>query len=123
MGGAVVDLDEARVREHLRERARGRIMHACAGCGRRCEGSRCPACQVPSPYATAEYREARKLTLATEHVCWICERPGTVKDPLTADHLVPVVRGGRSHRTQLRAAHRSCNARRGAAITNGGDTA
>ena len=53
-------------------------------------------------------------TLREETHCWICGEPGSPADPLTADHLLAVAAGGPSSRSNLRAAHLSCNSRRGA---------
>jgi len=64
------------------------------------------------------HRLARAQTLAEEQVCWLCGQPARPTDPLTADHVVPRANGGPDARWNYRAAHLSCNRRRGA---NGGD--
>lgn len=61
----------------------------------------------------ASYQAFRKRVLAEEDCCWLCGAPGTEDDPLQADHVVPLSMGGRRTRDNLRAAHRSCNVRRG----------
>lgn len=61
-----------------------------------------------------EYLRNREQVLAEEKVCWICGLPGTPDDPLTADHVIPRVRGGTHARSNLRAGHRSCNSAKGA---------
>jgi len=60
-------------------------------------------------------RLARQV-LEEERICWLCAYPARPGDPLTADHVVPVVLGGATVRENLRAAHRSCNSRRGARL-------
>jgi 5-methylcytosine-specific restriction endonuclease McrA len=42
-------------------------------------------------------------------ICWICGQPGA----LTADHIKPLSHGGSTIINNLKAAHRSCNSRRG----------
>ncbi len=56
----------------------------------------------------------RSTVLAEETVCWICGSPASLDDPLTVDHIVPDSAGGTWDRTNLRAAHETCNKRRGA---------
>jgi 5-methylcytosine-specific restriction protein A len=107
----------------------------CAGCFRTYppprRRDRCPECEK------AYYRERRKRrgsttqrglghahqhlrkqVLAEEKLCWLCGGPATGDDPLVADHVIPRSRGGATTRSNLRAAHASCNARRG----DGGST-
>jgi 5-methylcytosine-specific restriction endonuclease McrA len=47
-----------------------------------------------------------------EDRCWLCDEPGDDRDPLEVDHVVPKAQGGTDERSNLRAAHRSCNRRR-----------
>jgi 5-methylcytosine-specific restriction protein A len=62
------------------------------------------------PGSTTAWRALRAQVLARDHyVCWICGRPGAD----SADHLVRVADGGGDELANLRAAHLSCNARRG----------
>ena len=61
------------------------------------------------------YRSLRKQVLAEERACWICGHPARLGDPLTVDHVLPLALGGVNHRSNLRAAHSSCNSGRGAA--------
>ena len=63
----------------------------------------------------AEYQRARRELLAAATACAICGLPPTHDDPLTADHVVPRAHGGGAA-GNLRAAHRSCNSRRGATV-------
>jgi 5-methylcytosine-specific restriction endonuclease McrA len=64
--------------------------------------------------STRRRRKARALLLATATHCWICGQPPRPGDPLVADHLIPRAHGGPDALFNYRAAHRSCNARRGA---------
>jgi hypothetical protein len=66
------------------------------------------------------YREARAQVLLESSVCSLCGKPATADDPFVADRIVPVSQGGSSDRSNLRAAHRSCNARRAAQRGNDG---
>lgn len=63
--------------------------------------------------STRAYRKARAQVLAEERTCWICGQPARANDPLTADHVIPWIQGGTDHRSNMRAAHLSCNSRRG----------
>lgn len=67
----------------------------------------------PSIPGYATYRRNRAVVLAEEQTCWMCGRPGTPDDPLTADHVIPRSRGGSHDRRNLRAGHLSCNSARG----------
>ena len=62
----------------------------------------------------ADYRRVRAQVLREETRCWLCGQPARLGDPLTADHVVARVDGGTNTRENLRAAHASCNSRRGA---------
>jgi len=77
----------------------------CAGCGqptkRRRRGS------------THAYRKQRAITLANATACALCGRPFTADDPAETDHIVAHADGGTHAASNLRAAHRSCNRRRG----------
>ncbi|WP_413788652.1 HNH endonuclease [Micromonospora andamanensis] len=57
----------------------------------------------------AEYRRNRRDLLADDDRCWLCGKHGAN----TADHEIPLSRGGTNHRTNLRPAHKSCNSSRG----------
>ena len=92
----------------------GQLLRACNVCGRPTANRRkCPSHTSPDPRKTFAYQRARLQVLAEEHVCWICGQPAARDDPLTADHIIPVASGGSNDRRNLRAAHRSCNSRRG----------
>jgi 5-methylcytosine-specific restriction endonuclease McrA len=62
------------------------------------------------------HQQLREQVLAEEKLCWLCGKPATAGDPLVADHVIPRSRGGATTRANLRAAHASCNARRGQAV-------
>jgi 5-methylcytosine-specific restriction endonuclease McrA len=62
------------------------------------------------------YRYQRKRRGILERdggICWICSNPGAD----TIDHAVPRARGGTDEDANLRAAHGSCNYRRGSGKT------
>lgn len=61
----------------------------------------------------AEYQAERRRVLRGATVCALCGKPGTRRDPLTADHITPAAHGGGAI-GNLRPAHRSCNSARGA---------
>jgi 5-methylcytosine-specific restriction endonuclease McrA len=91
----------------------------CLGCGRLTHSTRCPPCEYRRRGTTTarglgwEHQQAAATVLANATHCWWCGQPPRPDDPLTADHLVPRARGGRSTEDNLVAAHRSCNSRRG----------
>ena len=91
---------------------------AVPGCNRHARGRHCPEHRRPSRGRT--HRKARAQTLLEEATCWLCGNPGTKADPLTADHIVPRSHGGTDTRDNYRAAHESCNKRRGAQTLRGG---
>ncbi len=104
----------------------GRQLKACNRCGRPVPITKrgpefCERCQVrpdvhihgPRPYNDPAYQANRKQVLAEEDCCALCGEPFTPADPATVDHIVPVSSGGGHERSNLRAAHRRCNARRG----------
>lgn len=108
------NIDNARLRPGLRDRTRRTISRACTRCGARTNACRC----TPVAQLDAEYNRNRRIILATSFVCWRCGKPATLGDPLEADHVTARTNGGTNKVTNLRAAHRSCNRRAGAAITN-----
>lgn len=73
-------------------------------------GSRCAHHRITRG---RQHRELRAIVLAEEMTCWICREPARVGDPLTLDHIVPLAHGGQHTRRNARAAHASCNTRRG----------
>lgn len=66
------------------------------------------------------YRRVQAQVYAEESHCWLCGRHVDQQlphnDPMarSIDHVIPKVRGGTDHRTNLRLAHRQCNSDRGA---------
>jgi 5-methylcytosine-specific restriction endonuclease McrA len=68
----------------------------------------------------ATHQRLRKQVLVEERFCWICGEPTRAGDPLEVDHVVPRSRGGKTERPNLRAAHASCNRRRGAGVERQG---
>lgn len=55
-------------------------------------------------------RTAARVIERDHGICWLCGRPGAT----TVDHVIPRARGGGHQDSNLRAAHLSCNARKGA---------
>jgi 5-methylcytosine-specific restriction endonuclease McrA len=84
-------------------------MRPCLVCGRPSPGPRCREHEIPR--RGWQHQQARA---AEEWVCWRCGKPGTLADPLTADHVIPRAHGGADARHNMRAAHSSCNKRAGA---------
>lgn len=63
------------------------------------------------------YRRLRDQVLASSGgVCHLCGKPPTLHDPLVVDHVIPIARGGQSVPENLRAAHKSCNGAKSAAL-------
>ncbi len=107
----------ARSRADVRtRRGGGTVMSAplrpCLVCGRPSGGARCSEHAIPRR-GWAHERASRQVRFE-ELSCWICGQPAKPGDPLTGDHIVPRIHGGQDVRENLRAAHRSCNSRRGA---------
>ena len=70
-------------------------------------------------YRTSAWQEAARQVVRAAAVCALCGRPPTLTDRLEADHIVPLALGGAPLALDnLRAAHKSCNARRGAQLGN-----
>jgi 5-methylcytosine-specific restriction endonuclease McrA len=70
------------------------------------------------PGRTGTYsRHAKKIRDAARAdpaaICWLCQKPFSPDDPPVADHRIPRALGGSDDITNLVAAHRSCNGRRG----------
>jgi 5-methylcytosine-specific restriction endonuclease McrA len=58
---------------------------------------------------------ARRRLLAVADRCAWCGQPARLGDPLTADHVIPLLLGG-GIEGNLVAAHRSCNSARTASV-------
>ena len=94
-------------------------LRPCLVCG---TPSRSPRCATHSlPRRGWAHEQASRQVRLEETSCWICGEPAKPGDPLTADHLVPRIHGGPDVRENMRAAHRSCNSRRGAGVRGGWD--
>lgn len=85
------------------------------------EGYAMATYQQPKPRKGLDHRAYRRATArlrANSSVCWICglqidlDLPYTDAMSFTADHVVPRSKGG-SLLGELKAAHRSCNSKRG----------
>lgn len=76
--------------------------------------TRCPGHALPK--RGAQHRRASNPVVKSATVCWICNLPPTSSDPLTADHIIPRALGGLDITSNYRAAHRSCNSRRGSKL-------
>jgi 5-methylcytosine-specific restriction endonuclease McrA len=61
----------------------------------------------------AEHQRLAKQVLSEEKACWLCGEPAHPDDRLEVDHVVPRTKGGATVRSNLRAAHASCNRGRG----------
>lgn len=87
----------------------------CLRCGQPVQGrSRCPSCTPVKAKTTARGYGARWQRIARRAIAahpW-CEACGATAD-LTADHVVPLARGG-DESMGVRVLCRPCNARRGA---------
>ena len=108
------DLDVMRLRPHLRDRTRRVILRACLGCGKPCAATRCPDCAGELATYDTEHRTNARIVKLTVRECWICGKPGTPDDPITADHIKAIIDGGTNELGNYAGAHRSCNSRRGA---------
>jgi 5-methylcytosine-specific restriction enzyme A len=93
-------------------------MTRCLGCGTRTQGSRCATCTrrrdhargttTERGYGSEHQRRARQAIAL--HPC--CSECGGMRD-LTADHIIPLARGGHPL-GPLRVLCRRCNSARGA---------
>lgn len=90
----------------------------CADCGALSAvgKARCTTCEALRQFArnrkrthySGDYRRRAALVRANATLCWLCGEGWRSGDPWQADHVVPG-----DPMSELRAAHRSCNARRG----------
>ena len=93
-------------------------LKACIVCGKPYanRGSRCDLHTIPARTGTYS-RNAAKVR-ATALVCRTCGDGPRLVDPFVAEHVVPRGYGGSDDISNLRAAHRSCNGRKGAQLGN-----
>jgi 5-methylcytosine-specific restriction endonuclease McrA len=101
--------------------ARAVIRRLCSyqgGCGRlalpgtnRCELH--PKHKVPRD---RRYRNLCALIKANAMHCGICGEEPRAGDPWVIDHVLPRAHGGSDEPSNLQAAHRSCNGRKGQSI-------
>lgn len=89
-------------------------------------GSHCPRCKTARQQAQDSFRPSRRaqgqydaeylrnkaIVMREEDTCWLCNGVSLVND--VADHVVGLAQGGTNERTNLRRAHRRCNAQRAA---------
>jgi 5-methylcytosine-specific restriction endonuclease McrA len=90
-------------------------MRACMVCGLPAPPgkSRCSLHAIRSDKGHSRRKRIARQVLAGQTVCAICGQPARDGDPLTIDHIIPIAYGGTTTPLNLRAAHRSCNSRRG----------
>lgn len=60
------------------------------------------------------FTRALLAALVQEHgsTCWLCERP-VADEPVSGDHVTPLIYGGTDDLSNLRPAHTACNIARG----------
>jgi 5-methylcytosine-specific restriction endonuclease McrA len=86
-----------------------RLPRSCK-CGRlHRSGERCPL--IGAPLSSIGYWPAlrKKILIRDSYICWLCDLPGAN----TVDHVMPRSLGGTNDEWNLRAAHRSCNSKKG----------
>jgi 5-methylcytosine-specific restriction endonuclease McrA len=66
-----------------------------------------------------QYRNLCAAIKANATACGICGEGPREGDPWVVDHILPRARGGGDDPTNLQAAHRSCNGRKGQSIGEG----
>jgi 5-methylcytosine-specific restriction endonuclease McrA len=94
-------------------------MKACVVCARPVPagmGSRCELHPKRPVSRDRRYRHACALIKANAERCGICGEGPRPDDPWVVDHITPRARGGSDEPSNLQAAHRSCNGRKGQAI-------
>jgi 5-methylcytosine-specific restriction endonuclease McrA len=77
------------------------------------QGPRCPEHLKRPVSRDRSYREACALIKANASACGICGEGPRADDPWVVDHIVPRAHGGGDEPSNLQAAHRSCNGRKG----------
>ena len=83
------------------------LLRRCAQCGALDpRGTLHPDCSNPKRGGSSRWRRLVAQVVERDGtVCWLCGKPGAT----SADHVVPVSRGGRDELANLRAAHLRCN--------------
>ena len=95
------------------------MLRPCLDCGEPSPRTRCPAHasaqearrpsrRVLGRYDT-RYEKLRAATLREQPWCSECRVPHTDANPLTADHIVPLGRGGKNVRSNMQTLCRACN--------------
>ncbi len=100
------------------------MKRVCIDCGALTDKRRCPVHQRAyeqrrgSRRAAGHYdgiwRRIASQALREHPWCAVCRTPDTPSNPLTADHIVPLVRGGRNERANVQVLCRAHNSAKGA---------
>jgi 5-methylcytosine-specific restriction endonuclease McrA len=89
------------------------MLRRCLGCGRRTRGSRCPACYArqKAPYSDPVYVRNREVALRRDGFTCQMVRNGRkcCRFATTANHRVPLSKGGSNAVANLEAACLACN--------------
>jgi 5-methylcytosine-specific restriction endonuclease McrA len=107
------------------------LARQCAGlpgapCIRITSNRRCPDCARKNEASRdrADYgwswQQIQKQAIREHPWCVDCGTGGTPDNPLTGDHIVPRVLGGKDERANVAVRCRTCNSRKGARQTIGG---
>ena len=89
-------------------------LRSCVVCGALISsGSRCALHRKPNRNTTAWRRLSRSILVRDNFVCQI-QGPTCTGVATCTDHIIPKIRGGTDHPSNLRAACVPCNARKGA---------
>ncbi len=84
-------------------------LRRCLDCGTLSRGTRCPSCTAHRRVVRNADRPIARAVIAASPVCARC---GATED-LTADHVVPLARGGTNHGPRATLC-RPCNSSKGA---------
>lgn len=91
-------------------------LRSCLGCGSFTETRYCPDCEAERPKRKPftqrypDWPKTKKAVIKRDNgVCWLCDD----LDPAdTADHVIPISKGGTHDMGNLKAAHKRCNNKR-----------
>lgn len=86
-------------------------MKLCVICDRVGPTTRCPEHRLRR--RGHQDRQLRAIVLAEETRCHYCQQPARPGDPFEMAHIIARARGGPLVRSNVAAAHRSCNRREG----------